>query len=92
MTLMTDLDSSWLKIDEQPISLKQAVGYLQLFGRLRPFLQEIVSQHVIYQEIQERDDLEISTAEREQAAIDPFCSVTWSNRKAPVEFLTGQCL
>lgn len=70
MTITTELDSSLIKIDGQPISIKQAVGYLQLFGKLRPFLQEIVTQHVIYQEIQQREDLKIGSGELEQAAID----------------------
>lgn len=68
---METLDSiSFLKIDGEDLSLKQVLGYLQLSGNLQPFLQEVASQHVIYTEIQSREDLEISVAEFEQAAID----------------------
>lgn len=60
----------FLSIDEQPISWQQALGYLWLFGQLRPMIQTIVSQHVIYQEIKQREDLEVSPSEFEQAVID----------------------
>lgn len=61
---------SFLKIDDRDISLKQVLGYLQLSGKLEPFLQEIVSQHVVYQEILARTDLELKSADVEQAIID----------------------
>jgi parvulin-like peptidyl-prolyl isomerase len=60
----------FLAVDGQSISLGQVLRYLQLFGKLRPFVQEVVSQHVICQEIQKRNDLEVSTADFEQAVID----------------------
>lgn len=60
----------FLSIDDQPLSWQQALGYLWLFGQLRPMIQTIVSQHVIYQEIKQREDLDVSPAEFEQAVID----------------------
>ena len=57
-------------IDDQPLSWQQALGYLWLFGQLRPMIQTIVSQHIIYQELKQRDDLEVTPAEFEQAVLD----------------------
>lgn len=68
---MNNLDATpFLTVDGQPISLGQVLSYLQLFGKLRPFVQDVISQHVICQEIQRRDDLEVSTADFEQAVIN----------------------
>jgi hypothetical protein len=61
---------AFLTIEGQEISLGQAFGYLQLFGRLQPFVQECLRYQVIYQEIQTRDDLRITSYELGQAAID----------------------
>jgi hypothetical protein len=60
----------FLTIDGQTISLGQAFGYLQLFGRLQPFVQECLRDRVIHQEIQARNDLIVSSAELSQTAID----------------------
>lgn len=71
MTNQQDFESlPFLKIDGEPLSWQQALGYLWLFGQLRPLIQSIVSQHIIYQEIKQRDDLEVSAADFEQAVID----------------------
>jgi parvulin-like peptidyl-prolyl isomerase len=61
---------TFLMIDSQPISLGQAFGYLQLFGRLQPFVQECLRYHAIYQEIQSRENLRVTSAELAQAVID----------------------
>ncbi|MGP1387016.1 MAG: peptidyl-prolyl cis-trans isomerase [Thainema sp.] len=68
---MSDLQNlPFLSIDDQTLSLGQVLQYLQVSGKLLPFLQEIVGQHVIYQEIQARQDLEVSASQFEQAIID----------------------
>lgn len=68
---MTNTDSLlFLTIGEEKISLEQSLGYLQSFGRLRPLIQEIVTDHILFKEIQSRSDLEISSAEFEQAVIE----------------------
>lgn len=68
---MTYFESvSLLTLDNQAISLQQALGYLQLSGKLQPLLREIVVQHVVYQEIQGRDDLQVSPSDVEQAILD----------------------
>ncbi|MBD2204869.1 peptidylprolyl isomerase [Calothrix sp. FACHB-1219] len=61
---------SFLTVNEQPISLEQAVKYLQASGKLTQFIGEIIRQYIIDQEINIRDDIEISSALTEQAIID----------------------
>lgn len=62
--------SSFLIVDEQSISLKQALIYLQSAGKLGPFVQEILRQYVLEQELKARDNLTINPAMIEQAVID----------------------
>jgi len=50
--------------------LAQALKYLQSSGKLQPFIVEILRQYIIEQELQTRDDLDISPALTEQAVID----------------------
>lgn len=61
---------SFLQIDDQPISIEQAIKYLQVSGKLTQFIGDILRQHVIEQEIQRRDDIDISPALTEQTIID----------------------
>ncbi|MDF5725183.1 MAG: peptidylprolyl isomerase [Rhizonema sp. PD37] len=61
---------SLLTVDEQPISIKQAVKYLQASGKLGQFIGEIIRQYVIEQELQRREDIVISPAISEQSIID----------------------
>jgi PPIC-type PPIASE domain len=63
-------EASFLKIEGQTISLGQAFGHLQLFGRLQPFVQEYLRYYALLQEIQTREDLLVTAAEVSQAAID----------------------
>ncbi|HEY9616074.1 MAG TPA: peptidylprolyl isomerase [Microcoleaceae cyanobacterium] len=71
MTVAVDFDRiPFLVIGEQPVSLGQTLGYLQLSGTLIPLIREIVNQHMIMQEIQHRSDLEVSLSDLEQAVID----------------------
>jgi len=58
----------FLTVDDQPISLAQALKYLQSSGKLQPFIVEILRQYIIEQELQTRDDL--GPALTEQAVID----------------------
>ena len=60
----------FLSVDDQPISLAQALKYLQSSGKLQPLIVEILRQYIIEQELQTRDDLDISPALTEQAVID----------------------
>lgn len=61
---------SFLTVDEQPISTKQAVKYLQTSGKLGQFIGEIIRQYVIEQELQIQEDIVINPAITEQSIID----------------------
>ncbi|MBD2517673.1 peptidylprolyl isomerase [Nostoc sp. FACHB-973] len=61
---------SFLTVDDQPISIEEAVKYLQASGKLGQFIGDILRQYVIEQEIRNRNDIEIGTAITEQAIID----------------------
>lgn len=60
----------FLTIDDQPVSLAQAIRYLQIGGKFEAFLGDIVRQFVIEQELQARSDLMASQSAIEQAIID----------------------
>jgi len=60
----------FLTIDNQPISLAKAIGYLRSTGDFQPFLLKIIRQHLLETELQTRDDLEIDSTIIEQAVID----------------------
>jgi parvulin-like peptidyl-prolyl isomerase len=61
---------SFLTVDNQPISIEQAVKYLQSSGKLNQFIGDIIRQYIIDQEINIRDDIDISPALTEQTIID----------------------
>lgn len=61
---------SFLTVEDQPISLEQAVKYLQTAGKLGQFISDIIRQYVIEQELNTREDIVISPALSEQAIID----------------------
>ena len=60
----------FLTINDQPISLAQAIGYLRSTGDFQPFLLKIIRQHILETELQTHDDLEIESNIIEQAVID----------------------
>lgn len=59
-----------LLFDDEEISLSRVLGYSQLFGKLGLLIQEIAGQHILYQELQQRDDLTVTASALEQAIID----------------------
>lgn len=61
---------SFLTVDDQAISVKQAVKYLQTSGKLKQFIGDIIRQYVIEEEILNREDIIISTDVIGQAIID----------------------
>ncbi len=61
---------AFLTIDDQSISFRQAVKYLQVSGKLGHFIGDVLRQYVIEQEIQTREDIFISPAVTEQTIID----------------------
>ena len=60
--------SAFLVIDQQPISLDQALGYLRVSGHLQPFLLEILHQHILVQAV--KDQVSLSSVELEQRLIE----------------------
>ena len=60
----------FLTIDDQPISLAQAISYLRSTGDFQPFLLKIIRQHILETELQTHDDLETDSNIIEQAVID----------------------
>ncbi|GAP96046.1 peptidyl-prolyl cis-trans isomerase [Leptolyngbya sp. NIES-2104] len=68
---MKDFDSTaLLTIDDTSLSLGTVLRYYQLSGRLLPWIRDIVEQHIIFSEVQRRDDLNVTLAEVEQAAVE----------------------
>jgi parvulin-like peptidyl-prolyl isomerase len=61
---------TFLTVDEQPITLRECLKYLQTSGKLQGFLGDILRQYVLEQELANREDLEINSAVVEQAVID----------------------
>lgn len=61
---------AFLTVDDQPISIGEAVKYLQISGKLGNFIGDILRQYVIEQELRTREDIVISPAVTEQAIID----------------------
>ena len=61
---------AFLTVDEQSISLRDCLKYLQTAGKLQGFLGDILRQYVLEQEIAHREDLEVNSAVIEQAVID----------------------
>ena len=61
---------AFLTIDEQPLSLRECLRYLQSAGKLQGFLGDILRQYVLEQEVNTREDLNINPAVVEQAVVD----------------------
>lgn len=59
-----------LIVDDQPLSLRQCLRYLQTGGKLQGFIGDILRQYVLERELESRDDLEISSAMIEQSVVD----------------------
>lgn len=59
-----------LIVDEQPLTLRQCLKYLQMGGKLQPFIGDILKQYVIERELETRQDLDINSATVEQAVVD----------------------
>lgn len=59
-----------LIVDEQPLSLRQCLRYLQTSGKLQGFIGDILRQYVLERELETREDLDVSPAMIEQAVVD----------------------
>jgi parvulin-like peptidyl-prolyl isomerase len=61
---------AFITFGEQPLSLKQALNYLQEAGKLQNFIIDVLRQYLLEQAITTRTDLDVSSALTEQAVID----------------------
>jgi parvulin-like peptidyl-prolyl isomerase len=77
-----------LIVDEQPLSLKQCLRYLQASGKLQAFIGDILRQYVLEQELTLRQDLTISPAMVEQAVVDFRLQQQLTDQKAFQDWLT----
>ena len=77
----------FLTVDDQPISLVQALKHLEISGKLGPFIGDILRHHIIEQEVQSREDINISAALTEQAVIDFRLQRQLSDPKVFAEWL-----
>uniref|UniRef100_A0A832M234 peptidylprolyl isomerase n=1 Tax=Oscillatoriales cyanobacterium SpSt-402 TaxID=2282168 RepID=A0A832M234_9CYAN len=61
---------TFLTIDDEPISLAQAIHYLQATGRFQEFLLDILCQHALAKEVRSHIDLSLTKEALEQRLID----------------------
>lgn len=82
-----------LRVGEDVISLEQSLKYLQLSGNLLPVVQDVVSQHIVYQELQARkDSYQISGADIAQSMVDFRCRQQLTDAAAFEAWLQSQGL
>jgi parvulin-like peptidyl-prolyl isomerase len=58
--------STFLYIDQQPISIEQIIRYLHTSRKLGSFISTILRQHILEQELQDRPQAEVSPEQAEQ--------------------------
>jgi parvulin-like peptidyl-prolyl isomerase len=78
---------AFLTVDDQPVSLRQCLTYLQTSGKLQSFLGDILRQYILEQEINSREDLDINPAVIEQAVVDFRLQQQLTDPKAFQEWL-----
>lgn len=61
---------NFLVIDEQSLTLEQALNYLQTAGKFQPFLLEILRQYIVDQELKAQPGLQLPPEALEQVLID----------------------
>lgn len=64
------MSESFLTIDGIPLATHKILGYLQLSGKLRIFLGEVLRQYVLEEVLQANNGLEISPPEIEQYIVE----------------------
>ncbi|TVQ20400.1 MAG: peptidylprolyl isomerase [Leptolyngbya sp. DLM2.Bin15] len=83
----------FLTIDDEPITITQAVRYLQAGRKFDGFIGEILRQFVLERQLKERaEDLKINAATIEQAIIDFRLERQLSDSKAFQDWLTSNGL
>lgn len=61
---------AFLKVNNQSISLSQAIGYLKASGKFGSFLAEILRQHILENELKEIESVGIDPTEIEQTIVN----------------------
>lgn len=79
----------FLVVDEQTISVGQALKHLQSSGKLQPFIGDILRQHILEQELHQAEDLEVNSAMIEQSVIDFRLARQLTDPKNFYEWLTS---
>jgi len=81
----------FVSINDEVLSLAKTLQYLQLSGRLVPLLQDIVSQHITYEEIKKRDEsLTVEQSALDQAIIDVRVKNNLNDAEAFQAWLSSQ--
>lgn len=65
-----DNPDAQITINGKALPWQEVFGQLQLFGKLRPFIQDIVSQQILMQEVAARSDLDVDPAELDQRILE----------------------
>ncbi|MBP0018452.1 MAG: peptidylprolyl isomerase [Cyanobacteria bacterium SBLK] len=63
-------NTSFLKIDDRSISLQQALRYLKSSGGYQRTLLDIVRQYLLEEELHNREDIQVSNIQIDQALMD----------------------
>ncbi|OUL24220.1 peptidylprolyl isomerase [Nostoc sp. T09] len=81
-----------LTADDQPISIEQALRYLDSAGKLESVIWEIMRQHVIEKELQALEELDISSELLDQVILDFRLENELTNYESFQEWLNNQGL
>jgi PPIC-type PPIASE domain len=61
---------AFLTVDDQELTIRDALRYLQSGNKLQQFIADVLRQYVLEQELTTRDDLDIDDAAVQQSVID----------------------
>jgi parvulin-like peptidyl-prolyl isomerase len=79
---------AFLTVDDQELSLRDSLKYLQSSGKLQGFIADILRQYILESEVKTRDDLDIDAGMVQQSVIDFRLQQNLSDPQAFQEFLT----
>jgi parvulin-like peptidyl-prolyl isomerase len=79
--------TAFLTVDDQALSLRDALKYLQSSGKLQGFIADILRQYILEAEVKNRDDLDIDPGMVQQSVIDFRLQQNLSDPQAFQEFL-----
>ncbi|MFB2970231.1 peptidylprolyl isomerase [Aerosakkonema sp. BLCC-F183] len=81
------ISKPFLSSDSQSISLAQAVNYLRHCGELNTFIINVWQQHILEQELQNRNDLDVDSASIDEFLIDFRLQNQLANQRSFQEWL-----